>query len=384
MVLSMKPEALFTEFAPAERSSAEEIARQVELVAHLAGLHLVLELMPGVVLILNQNRQIVFANQNGCMLLEAEGSKEIFGLRPGELLDCEHASERPGGCGTTQSCSTCGAVKAIQNALNNRKDVQECRVIQKKTGNAIDLRIWSSPIEIENRVYDLFVANDISNEKRRYILERLFFHDILNTVSGIYSFAEILEDAHGEDEKEFKNRISSLTLRLIDEINSQRDLMKAESNELAVHIKTLNTYQLLSELANLYRQNEVAKGKYIVVDSQTESLEIETDGVLLSRILGNLLKNALEASDEGDTVTLGCRKIDGQAQFQVHNPVYILPEIQLQIFQRSFSTKGSGRGLGTYSIRLFSERYLKGKVSFTSNPQEGTTFRVQYPLLWPG
>jgi signal transduction histidine kinase len=68
----------------------------------------------------------------------------------------------------------------------------------------------------------------------------------------------------------------------------------------------------------------------------------------------------------------------------VHNPVYIMPEIQLQIFQRSFSTKGSGRGLGTYSIRLFSERYLKGKVSFTSNPQEGTTFRVQYPLLWPG
>ena len=40
-------------------------------------------------------------------------------------------------------------------------------------------------------------------------------------------------------------------------------------------------------------------------------------------------------------------------------------QVQLQIFKRSFSTKGAARGLGTYSMRLLSERYLKGVVSFT-------------------
>jgi signal transduction histidine kinase len=54
-------------------------------------------------------------------------------------------------------------------------------------------------------------------------------------------------------------------------------------------------------------------------------------------------------------------------------------DVQLQVFQRFFSTKGAGRGLGTYSIRLLTERYLKGNVSFTSSPEEGTTFRVCYP-----
>jgi len=53
-------------------------------------------------------------------------------------------------------------------------------------------------------------------------------------------------------------------------------------------------------------------------------------------------------------------------------------EIQMQIFQRSFSTKGSDRGIGTYSIKLLAENYLKGKVDFSSNESEGTIFWVDF------
>ena len=35
-------------------------------------------------------------------------------------------------------------------------------------------------------------------------------------------------------------------------------------------------------------------------------------------------------------------------------------EVKAQIFERSFSTKGRGRGIGTYSIKLLTERYLEG------------------------
>ncbi|MPN46151.1 hypothetical protein SDC9_193734 [bioreactor metagenome] len=55
------------------------------------------------------------------------------------------------------------------------------------------------------------------------------------------------------------------------------------------------------------------------------------------------------------------------------------PDSQLQIFNRSFSTKGDGRGLGTYSIRLLGEKYLKGHVGFTSNKNDGTTFFIRLP-----
>jgi signal transduction histidine kinase len=58
------------------------------------------------------------------------------------------------------------------------------------------------------------------------------------------------------------------------------------------------------------------------------------------------------------------------------------PEIQLQVFQRSFSTKGDGRGLGTYGMKLLSEESLRGEISFTSAPSAGTVFRGRYPLIW--
>jgi sensor histidine kinase regulating citrate/malate metabolism len=55
--------------------------------------------------------------------------------------------------------------------------------------------------------------------------------------------------------------------------------------------------------------------------------------------------------------------------------------VQLQLFQRSFSTKAADRGLGTYSMKLLSERYLKGQVWFTTSLEQGTTFIGRYPLL---
>jgi signal transduction histidine kinase len=55
----------------------------------------------------------------------------------------------------------------------------------------------------------------------------------------------------------------------------------------------------------------------------------------------------------------------------------------MRIFSRSFSTKGVGRGLGTYSIKLLTERYLGGRADFVSNREDGTVFRVRLPLTLP-
>ena len=85
-------------------------------------------------------------------------------------------------------------------------------------------------------------------------------------------------------------------------------------------------------------------------------------------------------AEPGERVTVTASRHDDKIRIQVHNPEFIEPEIQLQIFQRSFSTKGKGRGIGTYSMKLFGERYLKGKVWFSSSEEEGTTFFVSIPL----
>lgn len=93
-----------------------------------------------------------------------------------------------------------------------------------------------------------------------------------------------------------------------------------------------------------------------------------------------MVKNALEASRYGRQVTLDCEEVDGGVRFSVHNEGAMPREVHLQIFRRSFSTKGEGRGLGTYSIKLFGERYLEGKVDFTTDADAGTTFALWLPL----
>jgi hypothetical protein len=67
--------------------------------------------------------------------------------------------------------------------------------------------------------------------------------------------------------------------------------------------------------------------------------------------------------------------------FHVHNPGEIPPAVAARIFQRSFTTKaGTGHGLGTYSMKLLGERYLGGKVSFTTGAEAGTVFSIRLSL----
>ena len=95
-----------------------------------------------------------------------------------------------------------------------------------------------------------------------------------------------------------------------------------------------------------------------------------------------MIKNSLEAIEKNGTVTVGTNFVHGYVRFWVKNEGVIPGHLQMQIFQRSFSTKGKDRGLGTYSMKLIGEQYLKGKVGFTSRPEEGTIFYIDLPVGW--
>jgi signal transduction histidine kinase len=93
-----------------------------------------------------------------------------------------------------------------------------------------------------------------------------------------------------------------------------------------------------------------------------------------------MIINAFEATERGGTIRLGVEQTNTEMTFSVWNQRAIPPEQQLRIFQRNYSTKAeSGRGLGTYSMKLFGETYLGGKVDFVSTEADGTTFRLTLP-----
>jgi len=126
-------------------------------------------------------------------------------------------------------------------------------------------------------------------------------------------------------------------------------------------------------------QKPEAEGRKVELCSVWDGT-IQTDRRLLRRVLSNMLKNGLEATAPGQTVALNCTERGDSAVFTVHNREVMPADVQLQIFQRSFSTKGeAGRGIGTYSIKLLGQQYLGGKVEFTSREPEGTAFVLTVP-----
>ncbi|NLF31321.1 MAG: GHKL domain-containing protein [Planctomycetes bacterium] len=372
-----------THHAPARRSEPAEIERQKALVAaHCGPLGPLYDAVSELVLVVNEDRQIVFFNVHAAKALGGDDPTGLYGRRPGEILDCVHACEHAGGCGTGEFCSQCGAVNAILSALVDKADLRECSLQPAGRHEALDLLVRTTPLRIEGQMFSIVAVTDISHEKRRRSLERIFFHDVMNTAVGLNFLAEMLETTPG-DAKTLGNRrlLAQASRQLIEELKSQKDLLAAENNELQPDRQSVDGHRLARTIVDLLADRH--KDHRIVLAAPARPVVLQSDPSLLGRVLGNMIRNAVEATEPHQAITVACDAVDGHAEFRVHNPVFIPREVRLQLFQRSFSTKGPGRGLGTYSMKLLSERYLGGTVHCRSSQQDGTVFIARYPLGEP-
>lgn len=374
----MSGENLKSAFLPAQTASEAEVREQAKIFEAMPDITAALDGMLNFCLILNLQRQAVFVNKPLREFLAANGIKDAVGRRFGDLAGCSHPAESEGGCGTTEACARCGAAQAVAEALNGREAAKECRILSKRVGDDLDLQVSLKPLTLGKDKFLLMSLIDISSDKRRAVMERLFFHDVINTAGGVQGLLSVMETADPGELKGYLSTAVSASDRLVDQILSQKDLAAAERGELSLRAAEVGTAELLREVAGLFAAHEVAKDKRVELAADCADAVLTTDRTLLSRVIGNMTKNALEAEPAGSVVTLGARETASGILFTVHNPGQMPEDSRLQVFQRSFSTKGAGRGLGTYSIRLLTEKYLKGKVSFSTGPG-GTTFTAEYP-----
>ncbi|MFO7937752.1 MAG: PAS domain-containing sensor histidine kinase [Kiritimatiellia bacterium] len=370
-----------TEFAPAKRLCPHEIMRQVKLIARTPLVCKHLDIIPDIVLILNEHRQIVFANSVAKQFMHSSEENRIYGLRPGEFFRCIHAKDSDHGCGTTAYCRNCGAVKAILAGISDEKSVEECHITPADKNTALDYRVTAAPYFFADERFVFFVMKDISHEKRREVLERIFFHDVNNTLNALFSSVQLMQKHAPDSENRLNKGIFASVHMLINEIGAQQSLLYAEDGNLMLNPKTMSSLNFLDEVLSLYSHYDCAQDRTIMMASSSEDIKFTSDKNQLSRVLGNMLKNALEAADKHETITIGCGLTRNETlRFWVHNYQYIDDSVRSRIFKRSFSTKGCGRGVGTYSMKLLGENYLKGSVSFTSAPDDGTVFSIEIPL----
>jgi K+-sensing histidine kinase KdpD len=370
-----------TKYAPAERASNEKLLIEKKSIESIGQFSDLLNSLPYVAAILNEQRQIIFSND---VLLETLGGvtiDNILGKRPGEVLSCVNAHKENGGCGTSEYCRVCGAVQAVmESQLSQQKVMKECRITSLINDEEVsaDYMVSATPFHWSDQKFTILTLSDISHEKRRRALEKIFFHDIINKAGSLSGFIDMLKDL--EDPGKIKNYLKLARVisdELTEEILAQRSLLAAESGELELEFNPVKSRNVLQDNVDQILNHYVALNRQIKIDQKSANIEFKTDPVLLNRILTNMLKNALEATPENEKVMLGCESKNGKVIFWVHNDRVMPEEVKLQVFQRSFSTKSSNRGLGTYSIKLLGEKYLKGRVYFKSEENFGTRFYLE-------
>lgn len=375
--------SIHTEFLPAERLSGEQMAEQNRLIGENPTLIAMLDISPNMVALVNAERQIVFCNDACAKAGGLAHKEEAVGMRPGELLHCVHAKEQPGGCGTSESCRYCGLVQSLVAGQHEKANAGECLLqCDDGTGSkSAEYAVEVKPLPELSKGWQCYSLRDLSGEKRREALERTFFHDIMNRASAVEGVSTVLagERMPEEEQAEFLQMLSTSSHALVEEIRSQRMLLSAERGELAVVKSEVDSLSALHDAAAACRSFGFAQDKHLVIQNGAPSILFEIDVALLGRVLINLLKNALEASVVGAAVTAACGEMEpGLVRFSVHNDAVMSDDVRAHVFTRSFSTKGAGRGLGTYSIKLLAETYLGGKAWFESRPGAGTTFHVEF------
>lgn len=271
-------------------------------------------------------------------------------------------------------------VSAIEHTLAGTIGHYEGEYLSKASGKITPVRVNFAPIILDNGTISggVGIFEDITERKQ---IERIFFHDILNTAGSLNNMLEIIDDETLSDveRKELMKVLDEIAKRIIDEIVTHRHLVSSEKSKIKLNIQKINSINFLRRMYDSFNHQDILGNKLLVISSKGISSEIETDETLLGRVVSNMIKNAIEASSEGETITLNCGVRNGMVFFSVHNQSIIPEDIQPQLFNRSVSTKGAGRGIGIYSMKFLTEKYLNGIISFTSTKENGTMFEVSYP-----
>jgi signal transduction histidine kinase len=217
----------------------------------------------------------------------------------------------------------------------------------------------------------------------------LVTHDLKTPVARIQGLAEVLLSKAGarlvERDRETVNHIISSTDELNRFISSILELTKIESNRLKLNLESKDVNQLVEKAALGFKAQARASRIELVINLEP-LFPVKLDPSLISKVLNNLLDNALKYSASGSIVKVETRETGEFVEIAVSDQgVGISPEEMDALFTKFYRAKNDatakvhGTGLGLYLTRYFIEAHL-GRVEVESEKGKGSTFRIFLPL----
>jgi hypothetical protein len=151
-------------FAHADRSPFDDVEADFVRIRDTELVGPILESLTGPAAILNQHRQVVFANHAMVEVAGAVDLKGILGFRLGEVLGCDMVNDSLGGCGTSRECRKCGAINAVLASLDGREVTNLASIEVERSGKerVMQFRIAARPLEREGHPYVLIVLSEMA------------------------------------------------------------------------------------------------------------------------------------------------------------------------------------------------------------------------------
>lgn len=240
----------------------------------------------------------------------------------------------------------------------------------------------------------VLVLHDISELKRLEGLRQQFVanvsHELKTPLSSIKAYTETLLNGAMDDPenaRRFLHRIDDQSDRLHELIIDLLALARIESGEARIERSALSLVSVADSSLNACEPRAEADKISLVREIPNEEITVYADEESLLQILNNLLDNALKYTPADGTITLRCHTTEQHAIVEViDSGPGIAPVHHERLFERFYRVdKARSRELGGTGLGLAIVKHLcnamDGNVSVESTLGEGSTFRVQIPLM---
>lgn len=208
-------------------------------------------------------------------------------------------------------------------------------------------------------------------------------HEIRTLLTGIVGLSEHLVEEVPEGLRGIVDLMNKNSHRLLHTLNSVLDLAQMESGVLKLHPEWLSVSTELVEAAEVFRPRAMAKGLYLHVKPSSLPVLAEVDRGVLTRVLNNLIGNAIKFTQRGG-VTVSVKREAGEVVLTVADTgIGIEPHFLPHLFEEfrqeaSARPQREGSGLGLAITRRLVE-HLHGKIFVESEAHKGTTFTIRFP-----
>ncbi|WP_067474586.1 ATP-binding response regulator [Actinomadura hibisca] len=286
-------------------------------------------------------------------------------------------------------------IDALEDIRRQREDLRVLNAELEETNQGV-LALYnqlSDELEETNRgVVALYAELDDKGQQLREVAEaRTRFwsnvsHELRTPVNSVIGLARLLLDGSADplsgEQHHQVEMIADSGHTLLSLVNELLDFAKAERGGLVPQLADTDLRAVLDQIAAQLGPAAAEAGITLDIGLPPGALWLISDEMMLTRILRNLIGNAIKFTPEGGVRVTVRTGDDGLAVEVADTGVGIGPEHQQRVFEEFYQTPGTrgGTGLGLpYALRL--AKLLGGDLDLESAPGEGTTVTL---LLPPG